>query len=148
MPLIDDAFLDMVRSIRAIPGELGVRPHRVYLVEVDSTGSTWGEGTVTTTETEITEDGQPPKVSQANDEQRALGNLADGALRIGPITPPSSGAGITATKLNGSSLTAGTDSLRIRVAGPLGDNYYTISSKTQESATKWMLTVEPVAPKP
>lgn len=150
MTLADD-LLPMVRELRGtIPGTLaGLRPHRVYLVEKSSSGTNAGDGTITTTETEIVEgDNQPPKVKQVNDEQRALGNLSGGALIIGPITPFYNGAGTTLSSLAGDDLTAQTDTLKVRVSGPLGNNYYRISEKRLDRSLRWMLTVEPVSEVP
>jgi hypothetical protein len=138
-------LLPCITDIRGIPGELGIRPHRVYLVQTASSGTFIGDGTILSSEHEIVEgSNQPPKVRQANDEERALGGLAAGALNIGPITPPSGAIGTTLAQLNGSSLQSQTDTLRVRIVGPLGNNEYRLASKTLHSATKWMLMVEPV----
>lgn len=150
MSLADD-LKDLAADIRDIPGssDFAVYAHRVFLVETNSSGDTWGEGAQTTTETEVfAGSASPPKVKQIGDEQRAIGDLAAGSLLVGPITPPRGVAGITVSNLNGSTLSAGTDTLRVRVDGPMGNALYTIKSRELTSATKWMLTLEPMALQP
>jgi hypothetical protein len=87
MTLADD-LKTLLPSIRRIPGQLGIRPHTVQVVTGTWTGSYVGRGTEGTELISVNEDGQPPKVQFANDEQIALGNLAKGDVTIGPITPP------------------------------------------------------------
>lgn len=148
MALADD-LKPLLREIRGIPGEMGLRPHRVYLVEKSSSGTNAGDGAITTTTTEIVEGGNhPPKVAQTNDEQRALGGLPDGALTVGPITPYHDGAGVTLASLKAGALTAQTDTLKVRVDGPIGNFYYRIHSKKLDKALNWVLTLEPVSEVP
>ena len=145
MALADD-LKAIARDIRGnISGPMGLRIHRVYLVRTLSEGVP-GDGEQTTTETEIVEGGgHPPRVRQVGDEQRALGNLASGALLVGAITPGDSSVGLTVDELNGVGMVSGSETLRIRVEGPIGNNLYSLTKKEQASATRWMLTVEPVA---
>lgn len=73
---------------RAIPGRHGLRPWRVFASVGAWSGSATGDGTRTDAETELLENGEPPKVRQVKAEQVALGvDLQTGDLVIGPITP-------------------------------------------------------------
>lgn len=150
MTNIRQQLIPLVRRLRGeIPGTLaGLRQHRVYRVETSSDGTYVGDGTITATETEILEgDNQPPNVEQPTDEQRALGGLAAGTLIVGPITPFQDGAGVQLSELGGSEISPQTDTLRIRVTGPIGDNYYRIASREIKDF-RWMLTLEPVSEVP
>jgi hypothetical protein len=82
-----DSLKTLARSIRGIPGTLGIRPYRVHIVLGAWSGTYVGRGVESRTTVEVVEgDGQPPKVRFANDEQIALGGLSKGDVTIGPIT--------------------------------------------------------------
>jgi hypothetical protein len=140
-----DDFKELARAKRAIPGQFGIRPHRVYLVTDTYDGEYHGDGTRTRTSVELVEgDSQPPKVRQLNDERRALGELAAGSLEIGPITPPDAGT-VAATTLRGAALANGVG-FKLRIVGPTGDALYLIKSLDLSKAIHWTITAEPVQP--
>ncbi|HEY3494738.1 MAG TPA: hypothetical protein VGK73_08640 [Polyangiaceae bacterium] len=131
----------LVRSIRGIPGSLGLRPHRVYLVQSTWGGEYVGSGNPTDVVTEIVEGGNhPPKVRQVDEERMVLSNLAQGSLEIGPITTTS----VSAEALRGLSL-LDKESLRVRVDGPTGSAFYRIEKLGLDRALHWMLTVSPIS---
>lgn len=143
-------LLPDLAAIRDIPGAvLDIRQHRVFLVTTLSSGATFGEGNQTEAETELFGGvSQPPRVKQASGEERALSGLGAGSLTVGPITPPRGVVGITGDELNGADLFEGIETMRFRVSGPLGNNYYTVADKEMHSPWRWMLTLEPQAAVP
>jgi hypothetical protein len=97
-------FRDDVRAIcfnvRQIPGNLGMRPYAVKVVQETWSGEERGQGTYARTETPIVEaNGQNPKVRQLNTEEVALGGYGKGTWKIGPITPDFPGGGTLRSKL-------------------------------------------------
>lgn len=105
-------------SVRAIPGQLGVRPHRVSVLKRSWSGSHVGDGDRTDVETDIVEaGGQPPKVRWLSDEELAVGSLNPGTVEIGPITPAFPGGGTRLGTLDGSELAAG-NVRHIWIVGP------------------------------
>ena len=144
MTFASDILPDL-SAIRAIPGELGLRPHRVYLRTKEVFGQ-FGSSFAARTDIEITEgNGQPPKVTQLNDEQLALASIPQGSFEIGPITTPREDLGITSDQLRGVGLDT-YDTLLIRLVGPTGDNLYRIQKLTMDKALHWKLTVVPHVP--
>jgi hypothetical protein len=143
LALADD-LLSLVDSIRAIPGQLGLRPNRVYIVDANWDGAFAGEGTEVETETEITVgDEQPPKVRILSDEQLAMGELASGSIEIGPITPSYTGGGHSATTLLAQSVARG-DTRLLRVVGRAGTAHYRVTRVTTDRAMHYMMRAEPV----
>jgi len=146
MALADD-LKPLLRVIRAIPGQLGLRPHRVYLRRGAMLGSSFG-GDVWPTDTEIVEgDNQPPKVRQLNDERLALGGLAQGSLEIGPITTPHGDVGITMDDLKGAEL-GQYDTLFLLISGPHGDAVYAVKGLTVDRSMHWKIIASPIAQAP
>jgi hypothetical protein len=142
MPLAD-SLKTLARSVRAIPGQMGLRPHRVYLVTETWTGEHYGDGLSDPVELELVEgDNQPPKVRRVTDEVRALAELASGSVEIGPITPPSAGP-ISAATLRGTALETQLQGQRLRIVGPMGDAYYVVKSLKFDRAIHWTITAEP-----
>lgn len=140
-----DSLKPLARSIRGIPGALGIRPHRVYLVTETWSGSRPGYGAVSRTEVELTEGGgHPPKIRQLNDERRALANLPQGSIEIGPITVHHAGVGVTAEQLRGEGLTTG-QLLKLRIVGPTGDAWYRIADLRLDRAIHWTIVAQPVS---
>lgn len=130
----------ILRGIRAIPGQLGLRPHRVFIIETQWSGDEVGDGFATETETEIVEgSSQPPKVRQLGDERLAVSGLASGSLEIGPITTTS----VSYSLIRGLSL-IDKEQLKVRVTGPIGDNVYKIEKFGADRALHWTLTVSPI----
>jgi len=141
MSLADD-LKPLARGIRGIPGQLGLRPHRVFLVTGLWSGGEVGKGHFVPDELELLEGDSagayPPKVRQLNDERLALANLASGSLEIGPITTNA----VTANALRGVDL-FDKQTLHVRVQGPTGTVRYRIAKAKLDRAIHWILTVEP-----
>lgn len=95
-----DVLLPIVESIRAIPGELGLRQVQVFLRLRTWSGARVGMGTKTTVDTEITVSGHPPKVRLLKERDVIAGTtLEDDLYEIGPVTPEHSGAGTSVAEL-------------------------------------------------
>jgi hypothetical protein len=142
-----DSLKPLLGKARAIAGQLGLRPHRVYLRSGYWSGTTTGEGEETPLETEITEHGQPPKVRTVTDERRALADLPAGSIEVGPITPIHSGGGTSVAGLLGSAL-GDLDTFHLRVVGPQGDHLYRVSSVKSDKALHYTITAKPVSAVP
>lgn len=141
-----DSIKPLLRSVRAIPGQFGLRKHRVYL-RTRTGAYEFGQNNETT-ETELVEgDNQPPKVEQLGDEALALNQLAQGSLRIGPITTPDGLIGLSEDAVKGAGL-QDYETLAVRVVGPMGDSLYSIKSRKMDKAMHWILTVEPLSETP
>jgi len=80
-------LLPALEAGRALAGELGLHPVRVYVVTRNWTGTMPGEGAASDTETELLESGQSPKVQTLSGEAIAVNQLPEGTLSIGPLTP-------------------------------------------------------------
>ena len=89
-------ILDAVEGFRTLPGELDIRQQRVSVVVRAWTGSRVGDGTSTTTTTEILVSGYPPKVKElsSRDVVASGGRYTSGDVRVGPITPPHASGGV------------------------------------------------------
>jgi hypothetical protein len=129
---------------RAIAGDLDMRPYRVFIVTRSSSGTYAGSGAITNSEIEVTENGQPPRVRFASDEQIALGRLESGDATIGPITPTAAAGGTDLSALAPDVVAQ--QSLYIRLLGPDGaSTYYQISSVNIENAFRYTITAKAVA---
>lgn len=141
-----DDFLPTLASIRAIPGQFGLRPHRVYLVVSSTSGTYPGDGQRDDILTELVEgDSQPPKVRWPKDEDVAMGLVPKGQATIGPITPAFSTGGTDLSDLSGVDLLAG-DVRLLRITGPShpdGADYRIVSVKA-DRAMHYMITAIPV----
>lgn len=86
------AFRDGLRTAltqaRGIAGGMGLHPYRVYLRTTASSGAHVGDGTLTETEVEILEAGNPPKVANPSGERSmASGDAQDvDRYEVGPLT--------------------------------------------------------------
>jgi hypothetical protein len=138
-----ERFRAIANRARAIPGALGLRPTRVYILQAAWSGAHTGDGTKTAAEVEITEHGQPPKVSLLSDERRAYGDLPAGTLEIGPITPDHAGGGTALATLQ-PVVAAGTEVL-VKLTGNIS-GLYRITKVNQDKALHWMLQVQAKAP--
>ena len=141
-----DNLLPIVYAVRAIPGNMGLRPHSVAILATTYSGTHTGRGDSITESTAITEaNGQPPKVRQLNTEELALGGLGKGSLRIGPITPGHTGGGTLIETLK-PCLIAG-QTLHAIVTGPEYPNgaKFAIKDIQTDRALHYTLTVEPVS---
>jgi hypothetical protein len=89
-----DGIRELCHNVRQIPGNLGMRPYAVKVVQETWSGAERGQGTPTRTPIPIVEaNGQNPKVRQLNTEELALGGYGKGTWKIGPITPDFPGGG-------------------------------------------------------
>ena len=143
MALADD-LKPVIDSIRAIPGQLGLRPNRVFLVEGSWSGDYTGELNEVRDTTELLVGDQPPKVRRLNDEQLAVGELAEGAIEVGPVTPSYTGGGVSVADLIGSALTNG-ETLILRLVGPEGTTHYRITKRFFDRAMHYKIQAEPVS---
>jgi len=116
-----DSLKPVIAGIRAIPGQLGLRPYTVEIVNGVNLGTHTGDKRGAYLTTPIVEHGgYPPKVRQLTDEEIALAGLGAGLWKIGPITPHYSGATEGGTQLHnvlGKYLNTG-DTQYIRLTGP------------------------------
>lgn len=141
-----DRLKPLARRIRGIPGAFGIRPHRVYLVTESWSGARSGNGTVTRVEVELTEGGgHPPKIRQLNDERRALADLPQGSVEVGPITVAHNGTGVTSDQLRGVDLSSEKQLLKLRIVGPTGDAWYRVADLRLDRAIHWMVVAHPVS---
>lgn len=141
MSFVSD-FLPTLHAIRAIPHQLGLRPHTVVLLHRSYDGAHTGAGTVTTTETPITHSGGAnPRVRVLNDEEIALGQLGSGTVEIGPLTPE---LAVEIADLNGSTLAVG-QVLQVRITGPMhpGGAVYRVLSVQADRAMHYTVRAAP-----
>lgn len=120
-----------------------MRPNRVYLVESEWDGEYTGEGEETQTALELTVGGQPPKARQLNDEQIAMGELAAGAIEIGPVTPQFSTGGFSAAMLLAQAVEKGL-TRHVELVGPMGTTQFRVTSVTTDRALRYVFRGEPV----
>ena len=138
-----DSFRHIANRCRAIPGQFGLRPWRVYLDVSSWSGAGHpGDGTETTTTVELLESGQPPKARQASAKAVALGFAEVGSWEIGPITPV---AGTAWATLLASTVTSG-QTFRVRlVHDETSDAVDLVVTKTTlDRALRYMLTAQAV----
>ena len=112
----------IANSVRSIPGTMGVRPYRAFVVSRAWSGDEPGDGDPSTAETttseEITEaNGQPPRIRSLNSEEIAVGGYDMGTWEIGPVTPDFPGGGTLITDVQRSG-TGKSTLLHIRLVGP------------------------------
>lgn len=143
MSLADD-LKELAHDVRAIPGELGIRPHTVSLLERDWDGTYSGDGDRTDVSTEITESGQPPKVRWLTDEELALAGLAKGEIEIGPITADHDAISRIAD-FRGDDMDAG-EAHYLIITGPKHPSgaKYRITRITAERAIHYLIRARPV----
>jgi hypothetical protein len=146
MALADD-LKPLLASIRAIPGQLGLRPHSVTLVGARTSGSTGytGDGGRWELETAIQHTGgYSPKVRWAKDQDVAMGLVPKGAVTVGPVTSDFTGYEHL-VKLTGGDLETGAVRL-LRITGPKHPKGadYRITEVKCERALHYLITAEPV----
>ena len=144
MSLADD-LKPVLREIRAIPGEFGLRPHTVTLLSRSWDGTYSGDGTRTDTSLSLTEgDNQPPKVRWLSDEELAVAGLSNAAVTIGPITADHD-ARTWLDDIRGDNLSTG-DGRYLTITGPKHPNgaKYRITRINSERALHYMINAEPV----
>ena len=138
MSFASDLLPDL-HEIRAIPDDLGMRPHAVAILTGSWSGDHTGDGTVATSALTLSPN---PKVRWLKDEAIVVAGLEKGSCTIGPITPGFPDI----ASLIGSSLTAG-DTLHVRITGPKHPSgaVYRVSGSSCDRAFRYMLTCEPVS---
>lgn len=136
-----------LRSIRSIPGQLGLRPYSVSVCVRFNSGRYGLEGTTTDVVSQITEaGGHPPKIRFLNDEQINISALPKGSVTVGPITPESLSGGLTIADLTGASSEPG-ELVHFILVGPEmpeGGRYRLVGSQS-DRALHYMLTLAPLA---
>ena len=136
----------ILANARGIGGNLGLRPHSVSILTVDESANTHtGDGSETTSETALLEDGQNPKVRWLSDEQRALAQDTTGAeVTVGPLSPDHQIGGVTIAELSGTALATG-DRLYLLITGPKhpSGKRYAIKKITAHSALRYMVDCTP-----
>lgn len=145
MPTLVEELLPELYEVRGEMGELGFRPHTVEIVVTHWSGQHTGEVHEGDEVTAITEGaGQPPKVRALKDDEIALGNLNNGTLEVGPITPEFAGGGTSDDLLFGAIPRGATK--YVRITGPLAPNgaMYRIRASRRDRSLRRMLTIEPV----
>ena len=143
MTLADDLRVTAARC-RGIPGTLGMRPHRVWLLSGVWSGERYGDGTETSSGRELLEPGQPPKVAWLDEEALAVGGYPLGTVEIGNLTPAFAGGGVPFSELIGTALTSGT-SLYVRIVGPRHPDgaRYRVKEARHKSAVSYSLVCTP-----
>lgn len=146
MALADD-LRPLLTRIRAIPGELGLRPYSVAMRVRTYSGDTLGLGQPSDETIAITEDGgQPPKVRWLDDEQIALAGYKTAGIEVGPMTPAHSGGGTELATLTQAGVLDRSE-VHLVITGPEhpeGANYRVTSIRT-DRALRYMVRAERVA---
>ena len=143
-----DDLRQLARDVRGIPGDMGIRPHRVYIQTSTFAGTYTGDGNRSTTETELTEGrGNPPKVRWLKADEITVGSLPAGSVKIGPITAQHPGSPVTAALLQARDAQEG-DLRHVRIVGPMHPTgaLYRLVSANLDRAIHYTLTASPVEP--
>lgn len=146
MALADD-LKPVLSRIRAIPGQLGLRPYSVKMLVRTYAGATVGVGGYADTETEIVEEGgYPPKVRWLSDERLSLAGYAAGTIEVGPITPSHTGGGASLETLEQSGVLTRAE-VHLIVTGPEHPSgaKYRVRSLRSDHAMHYTLRAERVA---
>lgn len=141
-----DAWRSIAFAARAIPGQLGLRPHSVKTVVGTWTGEYTGRGYGFRSAQAITEAGGfSPKVRWLSDEELAVGNLGKGVVEIGPITTGYPAGGTLLSQIQ-PALAAG-ETLHLIIQGPMHPDgaKYLITSVRGDHAIHWTIRAEPVS---
>ena len=118
MSLRDD-LLPVLDEVRAIPGELGLRPFEVWMRVTTWDGGRVGVGTKTTTDTQFLVGGQNPKchVLTSKDVVASGGLYSEADVRVGPLTPQFPGGGSDTTAFD-PPVTGAATQVAFRILGP------------------------------
>jgi hypothetical protein len=141
-----DRFKAIVSKYRHLPGDYGLRPHRVDLVLAQWNGGQTGEGSEFRDAVRLLEGGQNPKVRWLRQDELALGGMPKGTAIIGPITPDFPGGGTPISLLTGSGAQR-SDTYHVLITGPQhpdGASYRLVSTDASR-ALRYTLTVVPAA---
>lgn len=144
MTLADD-LKPLLNSVRAIPGQLGLRPYQVAIIIGTWSGEYVGGGSKFEQARAITEgNNQPPKVRFLDEEALALSGssgqqLLKGSCTIGPITPVTTLATLLPAVSEG-------QTVHVRLTGPAYPRgaKFAIKKVATDRALHWTLTCEPV----
>lgn len=142
-----DRYRRIVHQVRHLPGVHGLRPHTVEILLGSWSGTHTGDGTETTTATEITErNGLPPKVRWLTTEEIAVGALASGTIEIGPITPDCSVGGTSLATILQTSIATG-ETRHLRITGPAHPDgaLYVVENVSTGSALHYMVQAKPAS---
>lgn len=113
-----DRYRSIANRARAIPGKHGLREHSASVVIAATPGTYTGDGARTESVLTIVEaGGYPPKIRWLKDEDRAIGQLPEGTVEVGPITPSCSSGGTELARITGADMTVGQVRL-LRITGP------------------------------
>ena len=142
-----DRYRRIAHRYRSLPGQYGLRPHTVEIRLASWSGSHTGDGTESGSWTTIAErDGQPPKVRQLSSKELTLGDLGEGTIEIGPITPRCSAGGTDLSTLLGRGATKG-QTFHVRITGPNHPSgaVYELTNTTLDKALHYTIQAKPVA---
>lgn len=147
MTTLANSLKGILESARAIPGQLGLRPHRVYLVVRTSDGAEVGDGTTVETTVEILNSAQPPRTRWLNEEALAIGGYDRATVRIGPITPDHSAGGMSVTQLRPAPGAGVNGTVNLRITGPMHPNgaLYRVEKFEGHSALHYYIVAQRVA---
>lgn len=140
-----DSLKPLLSSVRSIPGQLGLRPHTVEVLLGTWSGAQTGEGAESISTVSITENGQPPKIRRLKPEERALDDLPEGSVEIGPVTPDFAGGGFDLqtirVRIKGATL-------HFRITGPdppQGSAVYRVTQAHADFALHYTFVCVPVS---
>lgn len=146
MATLADSLRPLAKAIRAIPGQYGVRTHRVYVVSSSFGGAYTGDGAREDESFELVEgDNQPPKVRWLKADEITVGNLPAGSVSIEHITPDRDGSTTIRDAISGAEI--GTGGLRyLKIVGPNHPTgaLYRVTSRNFEAALHYTVTASPV----
>lgn len=138
-----------LRTIRGIPGTLGLRLYSLSVTIRANDGRQGLRGSATDTTIVIQEgNSKNPKSSFAKEDDIAAGLAVSGQITFGPISPEATdGTGYTLAELLATSAAA-TNLVFYTVTGPLYPNgqLHQRTSVRTDSALHWTVTLKPTAP--
>ena len=149
MSLVSDILADIDAIRGDIPGYIGLRPFRAYVVTRTWSGGRVGQGAPTTTTTEITNAGRPVKVKQISDADviQSGGLYNAGDVTVGPFTPAYVGGGVTIATFQPAYGTSPTEVL-FKVTGPgypAAGGLFKVKSNDGNFATRMTLVLSQTA---
>ncbi len=100
MSFVSDVLPD-IDEIRAIPGDLGLRPFTITVRTRSWSGTRVGDGTSTDADAILLVHGQAPKCRRVAYKETAAagGKYQEGDYRVGPMTPDFPGGGVAFSTL-------------------------------------------------
>jgi len=145
MALADD-LIAVIWSIRSIPGQFGLRPHTVQIINRFAYGQHTGDVDLSSATPLVEHGNTNPKVRWLDDEALAVGGLPSGTVEIGPITPKFDAGGTALATLDARNLDTG-DSLHLLITGPKHPSgaLYKVVRINADRAMHYMLRATPVS---